>query len=296
MEGHFFVGWVSVMADDSAVFLDTSITIARFVHSPEIKRRIHQRLADFKLTVTGTVVRQEFRRRLLKEAQYLLKLLDRLHTVEAVQRHVHDVLPRQQDRKRRICLQTLFTVFENCSAEDRTERARLFLKSLLRGGLEEFDQLVDHVISASGCACGRQPVRQKRSGNFDFGTDRCSQIAESCGISRFLAERSEAVSQIREYLSRTDIPRRSEEIDRTVHFMERTRNDASDVEQQNPCLTVGDYLIALESVGVPVMYTMNGRESQHFCRALGQTMIVRKTNPAHDDVVCAHDAPNWPAF
>ncbi len=283
------------MPEHAAVFLDTSIMIARFVHGPEIKRRIRERLVEFELAITGLVVRQEFRRRFLKEAQYLLKLLNRLRTVEAVQRHVLDVLPQQQDRKRRICLETLFTVFENCSAEDRAERARLFLKSLLRGGLDEFDQLVDHVVSASGCACGRQPVRQKKSGNFDFGSDRCSQVAQSCGIAVFLAERSEAVSQIRDYLSRTVPPSRSAEINRTAEFIEST-GDGSAVEQRDPCLTVGDYLIALESAGIPVMYTMNGRESQHFCRALGQTMIVRKTNPATDDVVCAHDDPHWPAF
>jgi hypothetical protein len=284
------------MADESAVFLDTSIMIARFVHSPQIKYRIQQRLAEFKLIVTGTVVRQEFRRRLLKEAQYLLKLLDRLHTIEAVQRHVHDVLPPRQDRKRRICLQTLFTVFERDSSEERSERARLFLKSLLRGGLEEFDQLVDHVIGASGCACGRRPIRQKSSSNFDFGTDRCSKATEPCGISGFIADRSVAVAKIQDYLSHPDTAHRSNEMDRTAGFLTLIDQGPSDVAQHDPCLTVGDFLIALESVGIPVMYTMNGRESQHFCRALRQTMIVRKPNPDHEDFICAADNANWPEF
>jgi hypothetical protein len=155
---------------------------------------------------------------------------------------------------------------------------------------------VDHVITASGCACGRQAVRPKKSGTFDFGSDRCSQVAKSCGISAFLAQRAEAVLEIRQHLTRPDLPHRSAEIDRTAEFIEATDDDASEVEQRDPCLSVGDYLIALESVRIPVMYTMNGRESQHFCRALGQTMIVRKTNPADEDIVCARNDPNWPVF
>jgi len=50
------------------VFVDTSIQIVRFVHGPETKRRIEQRLAAFERTTTGLVARQEFRRRLLREA------------------------------------------------------------------------------------------------------------------------------------------------------------------------------------------------------------------------------------
>jgi hypothetical protein len=284
------------MASATALFVDTSIQIARFVHSPEIKRRIRDRLQKYDLTVTGTVVRQEFRRRFLKEAKYLLEQLERRRSLEAVMRHVHDVLPPPQLRKQRICLQTLLTIFEKTDDADRTERARLFLRSLLRGGLDEFDQLVDHVISACGCACGRRPVRQKKSGKFDFGTDRCSVVADECGVASFLSSRQEAVAKITEHLAKADNDSKSDEIRKTEQFINETADDETDIEQRDPCLTVGDYLIAIESYGIPTVYTMNGRESQHFCRALGQKMIVRKPNPEHDDVVCSSSDVAWPNF
>jgi hypothetical protein len=64
----------------------------------------------------------------------------------------------------------------------------------------------------------------------------------------------------------------------------------------DPCLTVGDLLIALESAGVPCMFTMNSKESQHLCRALGQSLVVRKPNPKHEDIYCSADDEEWPAF
>jgi hypothetical protein len=58
---------------EAPVFLDTSIQIARLVHGPQTKSGIRQRLAQHDKVFTGLVVRQEFKRRLLKEAEYLLR-------------------------------------------------------------------------------------------------------------------------------------------------------------------------------------------------------------------------------
>jgi hypothetical protein len=57
-----------------------------------------------------------------------------------------------------------------------------------------------------------------------------------------------------------------------------------------------NFLIAIESAGAPNIYPMNGRESQHFCRALERTMIVRKPNPQYDEVVCASNDLSWIEF
>src|ERR1051326_6001106 len=59
------------------VILDTSIQIARVVHGPKTKKRIRERLARHEQAVSSLVVRQEFKRRLLGEAEYLLRMLHR---------------------------------------------------------------------------------------------------------------------------------------------------------------------------------------------------------------------------
>ncbi len=157
------------------VFLDTSIQIARWCHGRETKRRIADRLGQFNSVVTGLVVRQEFKRRLLKEAQYLLNQLDHKGSLEKVLRHVVDILPPQQQRKRTICLEMLTVLYEEADDAERTERAKRYLRSLLRFGLTEFDSSVDTVIWDSRCACAHFPVEEKVPyKRYEFGPNRFS--------------------------------------------------------------------------------------------------------------------------
>ena len=58
---------------------------------------------------------------------------------------------------------------------------------------------------------------------------------------------------------------------------------------RDPCLTVGDLMIALESVGIPTFYTLNGAESLFFCLALRQVLVVRPIDPAKEDIVWKFD-------
>ena len=123
---------MSEVSKSTAAFLDTSIQIARLIHSPETCRQIDERLQSFDLTTTGLVVRQEFKRRLLKDARYLLDLFLRHQSFARVHRHIVDVLTPFQRRKQRISLQLLSTLIEDDSDADRTERAILLLRGLLR--------------------------------------------------------------------------------------------------------------------------------------------------------------------
>ncbi len=96
----------------TAIFLDTTIQIARLVHSPLMKRRIEECTRQYDVKVTSSVVRQEFKRRLLKEAKYLLDQLNRRKSYAEVCHHVLRLpdFPKNK-RKRNICLPTLFQLF-----------------------------------------------------------------------------------------------------------------------------------------------------------------------------------------
>jgi hypothetical protein len=59
---------------------------------------------------------------------------------------------------------------------------------------------------------------------------------------------------------------------------------------------VGDLLIAIESAGISHFLALNSIESQHNCRALGQTMIVRPVDPTKADIVCLAEDKEWPEF
>ena len=285
------------MSRGTAAFLDTSIQIARVVHSPETKKRIAARVEGFDFSITSDVVRQEFKRRLLKEAQYLLNQLDKRQSYVKVLRHVIDVLPPQQGRKRNICLELLGTILEDASDEELTERSRRYLRTLLRVGLGDFDATVDHVVRDAECACAKYPVEERVAyKRYEFGPDKCSRTGDTCGIMRFITSRRDDVERILATLRQIPNDEKSDELRRGEEFLEAVLADPSTAKSMEPCLYVGDILIALESAGVPTFYTLNGKESQHLCRALGQNLIVRPKNPKHEDVFCLHAAPEWPGF
>lgn len=268
----------------TAVFLDTTIQIARLVHSPEIKSLVEQRLGQYHVKVTSSVVKQEFKRRLLREAAYLLETLARLGSYSRVMRHVTDVLPPQQNRKRNICIQTLETVDENDTDEDRTDRMKLYLRSLLTDGLSQFEESVDCVLAGCECACANTPIREVRKyERYEFGTQKCSRAKGKCGVIEFLRRNGARLRDIFGVIRGLSPKDKSIELRQAEKFVESVLADAQCARGLNPCSVVGDLLIALESAGIAVFYTMNRAESQYLCQALGQHLVVRPRNPDNPD-------------
>ena len=131
--------------------------------------------------------------------------------------------------------------------------------------------------------------------------DKCSKTTPgSCGVVEFLKERREEMLKLQKYLSGlaqiAGPGEKSKEIEDAETFLTKVLEDPSSAPKENPCLTVGDLLIALESLGIPVFFTLNGKESQHFCRPLNQDMIVRPTDPKKEDIECLRERTEWHKF
>jgi len=286
-----------VPPQENGLFLDTSIQIARLVHSPKTKDAINKRIQQYPKAVTSLIVRQEFKRRLLKEADYLLRLLHRYGSFDEVFHHIIRLFGAWHQRKRNICLETLAQVHAEADAE-RTDRLRLYLRSLLVSGLRRFDQTVDQVRKDSGCACGlREVVERTPLRKYEMGTDHCSQTAPGkCGVTAFFQSRKHIAAAILEKLKSLPDADKSQELKQAQVNLERLCAKPDEVNLADPCLKAGDLFIALEAAGISHFFTLNGTESQHLCRALGQSLIVRPVDPTKDEVVCPADNPIWPSF
>lgn len=59
----------------------------------------------------------------------------------------------------------------------------------------------------------------------------------------------------------------TDELASVIEFIRSFLEAPDRIHDRDPCKTVGDLLIALESVGIPTFYTINDKESQHLCRA-----------------------------
>jgi hypothetical protein len=208
-----------------------------------------------------------------------------------------------QKRRATICLNLLAQVTGK-NDQDKTDRLRARLRVLILTGLSLFDEWLDAPPAASGCACGREEIREreKRGGTkaFEFGRNECSKTKEGeCGVESFLADRAPDCAVILSYLSQLPVEKKTKELQQAENFLKTIEANPQKARELNPYLKVGDLIIALESaaVGAKVFYTMNGKESQHLCRPLGQTLIVSPPDSLMADIVCDRtDASNWHDF
>jgi hypothetical protein len=185
----------------------------------------------------------------------------------------------------------------NGSTTEYTERVKRTLRVLLLTGLRQFDAGVDRLVSDTECACATYPVKEtKPYRRYDFGPTECSKTGGICGIADFLRARRVDAGKILERLQELSDQRKSLELQRIQQFLERVLADPPAAPDLNPCLTVGDLLIALESVGVGTFYTMNSKESQHLCRALNQDLVVRSNDAEKDDRMHLNSDVSWPQY
>src|SRR5262249_47571509 len=112
----------------------------------------------------------------------------------------------------------------------------------------------------------------------------------------FLASRADVRHRLLQHLRSLPEGEKTHELKAAEAFLEKMATSTSAAPQEDPCLKVGDLLIALESADIPNFFTLNSAESQHLCRPLGQTLIVRPVNPQEPDVVCPRSDARWPTF
>jgi hypothetical protein len=221
---------------------------------------------------------------------------------EALFRHVTDYLPPQQDRKRKICIQICHTVLAGASLGDLTERAKRHFRTLLRTGLALFERGIGHVVKDSGCACASYPViEDKAYKRYDFGPVECGKCRDRCGIALFLSDQTPWLLKILKGLaglsanSKTKPDGKLTELGQIESFLVKLTKGKEDPFGMNPCLTVGDLLIALESRRIPDFYTMNWNESRFLCRWMEQNLVLRRVFPKHDDLKYLYEHADWPA-
>lgn len=269
------------MEYSSAIFIDTSVQILRFIGSRDIKAQVENQIRAHRFSVTSLVVRQEFKRRFLTDVRYVKNALEKnkLDPAETL-RYVNRKLSSHVNRRKlSISLEILAT-----AGFTSGEEFHLLLSSWEDFGLDLFDDSVGQVVRYSGCGCGMSR---------DLGPTKC-RTARNCAINSFLSTRAPEANAIYESLLNCISPPKTSEISKAEQYLDRWLNQNILPEADDPCLKVGDLLIALESNGIPVFYTQNARESQFFCKVQNQTMVVHR--PGCDEIRASSDRDNWPTY
>ena len=280
------------------VFVDTSILVAKVVREPAMKARIKSWLDRFQLKVSGRVALQEFKSRVLRDVAYLLYKLNQTGSYMATLNHVTNVLPRQAQRKQRICLPLLHQVLPGgTSDQELTERARLYLRTLLVYGQKHIELELDALQPSITCYWSTVAVVEKRPySDYDFGDRKCSKSRGRCQISEDLQARMPLCRRLLAFIQALPPERVTTEIDHARTVLDKVVNgEIGRIDEEDPCLTAGDLLLALDSEPVREFYTMNYRESQAYCDALGQNLTIRPNDPARDEEEYLASARPWPS-
>lgn len=282
------------MSIGTAIFPDTSIHIARLLREPEMKQIIEHRLASYDLVVSSSVVVQEFKRRVIPEAIYLINQLNKRGSYQKVRRHVEN-LPDGWKRKRVICLGMLSKIFETVGESDDaelTDRTKRYLHTLIKHGVTYFKSKLGHVIPGTECYLSKLPIKVKeRYKRYEPIEKNCSKVSHLCPVTDFLTEKIELCKQILKYLSA--LPDKTIELEDTIEFLRAFIANPDGIHEKNPCYCVGDLLIALESDNIPDFYTMNYKESKFFCDVLNQNLIILPHNPDKSENVYSKNSKPW---
>lgn len=283
----------SEMSQRASLFTDTSIQIAARIHEPATRNKIRKRISLYESKVASLVVRHELRAGLLKDLIYLHGLFEnqKLSLIRA-ERRVDRLRPRQPGRYARM-RQSLMTLREGDDESSKRDRARITLRYLIKTILKTFDSTY-FIVQDSGCASGKINIEAKKR-SFSPGKDQCKHL-ENCRIGSFLKENRDRLAAMLSYFEGLPDERKSRQIRTTETFIREYLMDELMLGGRNVCKQVGDLLIALESSSIPDFYTMNGKESQHFCRLLNQTMIILGFNPENEEIVCDRKADEWKKF
>ncbi len=283
------------MPTGTAIFPDTSIHIARLLREPEMKKIIEQRLASYNLVVSSSVVVQEFKRRVIPEAIYLINQLNKRGSYQKVRRHVTYVLPEKRKSQRQICLGMLDKIFETVGKVDDselTERAKRYLHTLIKHGITYFKRKLGHISTGTDCYLAKLPIKIKVPyKKYEIGEKKCSKVYPLCPIADFLKEKTELCRQLLGYLS--DLQNKTKELESTFEFLRGFIANPDAIHEKDPCYCVGDLLIALESNNIPNFYTMNYKESKFFCDILDQNLIVLPPNPDKPERIYSKNSKPW---
>jgi hypothetical protein len=284
------------------LFIDTSIGIARLVHPPKIRKAIETRAAQYR-RCSSVIVRLEFRRRLLRDAHYLYMRLLNSGDFEEVNEQIKRLGSNPFHKRRASICFSLLAQATGETQQDKVDRLVTRLRTLLLCGLDDFDTWLDEIRHESGCWCGTQEVRETTKGKktvIDLGEFECDNSPSGCcQIQQFLAKMQQEIARISTYLATVPAEEKSDEIKKAEQFITAAQNSLRDIQKEQPCTVAGDLLIALESAAAKIstMYTMNGKESQHYCKALQQELIVRPAKPEEEDVICPADqSTTWKKF
>lgn len=266
------------VATSSELFVDTSIHCCRLKGSL-FSDRVRRVLDLFPWVSTSTYVKVEYGNVILSTAEYYLRKIDELGTVEAVLSFIGHALPEAHHKRRRWAFSLLTGLSR--TEQERTKRAKLSLQRLLKTGVKYVDAVCDSPLTdGTGCVYSQQNTKNPKTGKLEWKVPNCKRDKKRCRLDELFVEKMEIFRRIKADIDSLPAERLTGQLRDFSELIGRAIDDPGCLlEYRTGCRKLADAIIAVDSDGFGSMFTQNVRESEILCSCLSQSLYYLPPNP-----------------
>jgi len=262
------------------VFLDTSIHCSRLKGS-DFRERISQVCCLFPWKATCTYTKVEYGNVVLAQAEYYLRKMDELGSLGKTLDFIGNVLLHRSHPKKVVWAFNLLANHLGVDDAERTERARLYLRRLMKLGCAFVEESCDRPLqNGTDCYWAKCGVHQRRDGSLEWRSPVCKRDRKKCRLDDFFTENEELFRQIKAAIDALPDQDKSGQLrDFSEVIDESLRNPTILLDYRAGCLRLADAIIAVESSAYKSMFSQNRKESELLTSVLGQAFYYLPPNP-----------------
>jgi hypothetical protein len=269
-------------ATASAIHLDTTLQIEG-LKSQRQRQAVARGLKSYTFRSTSTYARYEFNRTIIRDLTYLHAICHQVQTLAEVYQRVQASFgPSKSSRNRLTRILELLTRFledrpQNMQVRSELTRLRSHVAVMLLQGHVVWDRSVTHEFNGTECVLASVRPRLAPNGSVIFALHKCKPSRIRCRVHKFYESRASEFNKIANVASALG-PRASQQLQRANGVLDRAAVDPTVLCDDSTCAKIGDAIIAVDGVSVPVFGANNDDDWVPISTALSKKLV----NPVRD--------------
>ena len=260
------------------LFLDTSIHCSK-LKGPLFRERISNVFRLFQWKGTSTYTKVEFGNVVLAQAEYFVRKLDETGSLEKTKDYIGNVLPHRLHPAKVTWSFNLLNLYGEDDAEC-TERARLYLRRLMKLGVDFVEKLCDRPLSdGTECYWAKRGVHERRDGRLVWRTPVCKRDKRRCRLDEFFLENQAIFERIKASIDALPDEKKSAQLRDFSDVIGQALDDPQTLlNYRSGCKRLADAIIAVDGMAYKNMFSQNRVESELLTAVLGQAFYYLPPN------------------
>ncbi len=267
-------------AASNELFLDTSIHCSR-LKGVLFTDRIDRVLRMFQWIGTSTYTKVEFGNVVLANAEYYLRKLNELGSLDATLSFIGNVLQHRSHRSKVTWSFNLLRSHAGDGDAERTMRAKASLRRLLKFGTSLVERGCDKPLEdGTRCSWARKAVHRGPRGELSWKTPTCKRSVKLCALDEFFVQHQAVFQRIKEAVDALPEERKTAQLSGFSDVIGKAVEDPGILlDYRTGCRRLADAIIAVDSLKYKSLFSQNEKESAILCDLLDQVFYYLPPNP-----------------